>query len=159
MKQTPDMDAAQRRMRAGVITRDGFLGADARKLIDILVEDEAEVGRLGVTHGAIASRMQALHLAGRRGLGLPIRVEPHFEVQVDSARGKLPCPFTHRGLYPKTWIAVANLKTGESTTYSELNIHLIGEHGFYEGRGASFRVAPGDLVRILDVRADGGARD
>jgi len=151
MKQTPAMDEIQRQMQPGIITRDGFLGRDRRKLVDILDDDNAEVNRLGLTHEAIARRMRELRDAGRKGIGLATRVGQGFEVQVDSVRGKLPCPFGHAGLVQKINTTVKNLASGREITYTDLNIHMIGEHGFYEGRGSAFRLEPSHLKEILAI--------
>ena len=152
MKQTPQMDRIQAAMRPGAITRDGFLGPDSRKLVDILDTDDATVRRLGLTHALIAQRMRQLTAAGEKGLGLPADVPPHFEVTVDSVRGKLPCPFGHQGIYPKTNIAVRNAVTGRQVAFTDLNIHMIEEHGFYEGIGAAFRCDPAELADVLEIR-------
>jgi hypothetical protein len=151
MKQTPDMDRIQRDMQPGIICRDGFLGTDTRNLVEILIEDEAAVKRLGATHEGIADHMRELRDAGMMGLGEFVTIPPHFEVRVDSVRGKLPCPFSHPGVVPKTNTTVRNLESGEEITYTDLNIHLIEEHGFYEGKGACFRLEPADLLRILEM--------
>ena len=151
MKQTEQMKEIQERMKPGVITLDGFLGADERNLIDILVEDDAEVKRLSLTHEKIAARMQELRDAAKEGLGDLVSVAPHFEVSVDIARGKLPCPFGHRGLIRKTIIKVKNLEKDREITYTDLNIHMIKEHGFYQGKGSLFRVDLCDLVDILEI--------
>ena len=150
MKQTPDLDRAQHNMRPGCITLKGMLGNDSRKLIDILIDDEAEVTRLGTTHEAIAMRMQELRDAGVQGLGESITVADHYEVRVDSVRGKLPCPFED-AVVQKTFIQVTNKATEKTITYTDLHIHMIKEHGFYEGHGSGFRLPPADLVQILDV--------
>ena len=152
MKQTPQMQQIQEKMRPGVVTRDGFLGEDDRNLVDILIEDDAEVKRLGLTHQAIAQRMTELRDAGMRGLGEYIDVEPYFEVRVDSIRGKLPCPFGDPGIFPKTNISVRNKRLGEEILYTDLHIHMIWAHGFYEGRGATFRLPPARLAEILEVK-------
>lgn len=151
MKQTPEMEKIQAQMQPGVLTRDGFLGSDRRKLADILDADDAEVNRLGLTHEGIAARMRELRDAGKKGIGLPIRVGGDFEVRVDSVRGKLPCPFGHAGLFQKMNTTVRNLAGGGEVTYTDLNIHMIGEHGFYEGRGSGFRLEPAELKEILAV--------
>ena len=151
MKQTPELDAAQREMRPGVITRSGMLGADTRKLGDILNADHAAVQRLGVTHAAIAARMRDLRDTGAKGLGEEIRVAPDFAIRVDSVRGKLPCPFHHEGLYTKVNTMVCNLALDRAVVYTDLSIHMIEAHGFYEGRGSPFRLDPVDLVEILGV--------
>jgi hypothetical protein len=89
--------------------------------------------------------------AGMRGLGEFISIEPHFEVRVDSVRGKLPCPFGDPGIFPKTNITVRNLEKNEDITYTDLHIHLIGSHGFYEGKGSVFRLDPKSLVDALEI--------
>ena len=74
---------------------------------------------------------------------------PHFEVRVDGVRGRLPCPFGHPGMFPKTNITVRNTRPDGQITYTDLHIHLIGEHGFYLGRGSAYRLDPGRLARVL----------
>ncbi len=152
MKQTVQMKQIQAKMKPGVITRDGFLGTDKRNLIDILEDDDAEVKRMNVTHRQIADRMAQFRESGMRGLGDFITIEPHFEVRVDSVRGKLPSPFGGPGLIRKTLIIVRNLQLGREISYTDMHIHLIGKHGFYEGKGSRFRLEPKDLVNILEVQ-------
>jgi hypothetical protein len=152
MKQSVQMKQVQEKMKPGVITRDGFLGTDRRNLVDILEDDDALVKRMNVTHRQIAERMARFREAGIRGLGDFITIEPHFEVRVDTVRGKLPSPFGGPGLIMKTLIIVRNIQLGREISYTDMHIHLIGEHGFYEGRGSRFRLEPKELVNILEVR-------
>lgn len=151
MKQTVQMREIQEKMKPGVITRDGFLGTDGRNLIDILTEDDAEVKRMDLTHKQIADRMRKLRKAGKEGLGDFISVAPHFEVRVDMVRGKLPCPFGHPGLIQKTVIQVRNLTKSREITFTDMHIHIIGEHGFYEGKGSPFRLEVRDLIDTLEI--------
>ncbi len=151
MKQTVQLTKIQEKMQPGIITRDGFLGTDRRNLIDILVEDDASVKRMDLTHEIIARRMMDLRDAGSRGLGNFISVAPHFEVRVDSVRGKLPCPFGDPGIFPKTNMTVKNLDTGKTVTFTDLHIHMIGSHGFYEGKGSPFRLEPEELASVLEI--------
>jgi hypothetical protein len=151
MKQTVQLRKIQEKMAPGVITRDGFLGQDQRNLVDILVQDDGLVRRLGFSHQALAQRMIELRDAGLPGLGDYIDVAPHFEVRVDSVRGKLPCPFGDPGIFPKTNTTVRNRKTGRELTYTDLHIHLIGSHGFYEGLGSPYRLEPEVLAAVLEV--------
>lgn len=152
MKQTPELDKAQTSMRPGIITHDGFLGTDTRKLADILAEDQGLVTKLGLTHEAIAARMRELQTAGEEGLGLDMKVAPHFEVRVEDVRGKLPCPFGHTGLFPKVNVTVRNLALNREVVFTELQRHLIESHGFYQGRGSAYRLEPADLAAVLDVK-------
>jgi hypothetical protein len=154
MKQTVQFMKIQENMKPGIITRDGFLGSDRRNLIDILIEDEEVVKRMGITHGEISRRMIELRDAGLKGLGNFISIQPHYEIRVDSVRGKLPCPFGDPGVFPKTNITVRNIKKDREITYTDLHIHLIGSHGFYEGKGSAFRLNPQDLVEILEIEKE-----
>jgi hypothetical protein len=151
MKQTPEMDHIQARMAPGVITRDGFLGADTRHLADILCEDDAAVHRLDLTHQAIARRMIELRDAGRAGLGELITVDERFAVRVDEVRGRLACPFGDPGLFQKTNTTVRNRISGEEILYTDLGIHLVFAHGFYQGKGSPFRLEPEALAAFLGV--------
>ena len=151
MKQTLAFTRIQQKMAPGVITRDGFLGEDRRNLVDILTQDDGEVRRLGYSHQEIARRMVELRDAGVSGLGEYIDVEPHFEVRVDSVRGKLPCPFGDPGIFPKTNTTVRNKRLGRELTFTDLHIHMVGSHGFYEGKGSPFRLEAAELAEILEV--------
>jgi len=151
MKQDPFLNAVEERMRSGFITREGFLGTDARRLLDILTQDQAEVNRLGLEHQQIADKLKHLLEKGREGLGTDVLVEDKFLVWADDVRGKLPCPWGHKGLYPKTNVRVKNLENNEKIVFTGLQIHMIEAHGFYEGRGSSFRLDPEKLKRVLDL--------
>ena len=156
MKQDPKLKKVQELMQPGALTAHGFLGADARNLAAIIDADDAAVARLGVTHGQIAARMAELHDAGLEGLGEFVPVAPHFEVRVDSVRGKLPCPFGDRGLEQKGFTVVRNSRSGREITYTDLLTHMIEAHGFYEGRGSAFRIEPADLVEALEIEPSAG---
>lgn len=151
MKQSRELDKVQEQMIPDVITHSGLLGSDTRKLGDILEHDNETVKRLGLTHKKIAARMMQLRAQGMKGLGLPVNTEDNLEVSVESARGKLPCPFLHKGLYAKNCTVVKNLDTGNEILFTDLNIHMIEEHGFYEGFGSLYRLDPETLIKELKI--------
>ncbi|MFO7956510.1 MAG: hypothetical protein R6X33_05380 [Candidatus Brocadiia bacterium] len=151
MKQSPQLDLVQARMRPGAITLHGFLGNDHRPLAQILEEDHNTVNELGITHRLVADRMEFFTEEGRKGLGTTVEVEDHFEVRVEEVRGVLPCPWPHKGLYPKLNVYLTNRDLDEELMWTGLQVHLIGEHGFYEGKGSEFRIEPEDARRILEL--------
>lgn len=157
MKQGPDLKKIQSNMRPGVITIQGFLGTDGRDLSQIIDEDASTVTDLGISHLDLSSKMKFLRDEGAKGLGEFIDVPPHFSVRVDSVRGKLRCPFEDPGLIPKTNTTVHNLETGESITYTDLNIHFIEVHGFYQGKGSNFRLSPTKIAKVLEVSEEPSA--
>jgi hypothetical protein len=154
MKQSPELQKAQESMKPGAITLYGFLGTDERNLIDILTEDDGAVKRLGLSHEHIASRMEELRGLGKDGLGEFIKVQPHYQVRVESVRGKLPSPFGGPGLHQKTNTIVRNEALDLEIVYSDLHIHLIRNHGFYQGKGSQFRLDPATLAKALEIEPE-----
>ncbi|MGE4453816.1 MAG: hypothetical protein AB7D92_04720 [Sphaerochaeta sp.] len=151
MKQTPEYDKIQMQMQKGVITLYGFLGDDKRKLVDILESDNLTVRKYHTTHQAIAERMEYFREKGLGGLGEFITVDETFEVKVETVRGVLPSPFGGKGMYGKTNTTVRNKKLDRSVVYTDLHIHFVRDHGFYEGKGSPFRLEPEDLIAVLEV--------
>lgn len=154
MKQTPQMNEIQQQMHKGVITLEGFLGTDTRNLSDILLADELLVKKHHLSHAILAERMQYFRDAGMKGLGEFITIDEHFQVRVDSVRGTLPSPFGGPGMYAKVNTTVKNLTIGKEITYTDLHIHLVRDHGFYEGSGSRFRLEPLDLAAILEAKPE-----
>ena len=152
MKQSKQMDLAQEQMQPGVITQAGMLGNDERNLIDIIEYDDAVVKRLGLTHKKIAAKLIAIREKGKAQLGLASMISEKLEARVNCARGTLPCPFHHKGLMQKTYVVIKNVESGKEITFTDLNIHMIEEHGFYEGYGSPYRLDPELLVRELDIK-------
>jgi len=151
VKQSPELDRIQQNMRPLCLCQQGFLGNDPRKLIEILTEDQGTVNSLGLSHAIIAERLKAITEKARGGWGDPVVVEEKFEVEVHEARGRMPCPWGHPGLYPKTHIRLKKIGTGENLVWSDLAIHLIEEHGFYQGRGSPYRLDPLKVKLILEI--------
>ncbi|MFA5468096.1 MAG: hypothetical protein WC224_03440 [Sphaerochaetaceae bacterium] len=154
MKQLPSLDEIQKQMAPGVITLEGFLGPDKRKLVDILAADEKLVHHANTSNAKIAEKMQYFRDLGLKGLGEFISVEPHFEVKVDSVRGKLPSPFGGPGMFEKVNTTVVNKQLNREIFYTDLHIHLIKEHGFFQGVGSRYRLEPQDVIKVLEVLPD-----
>jgi hypothetical protein len=151
VKQTPDFDKIQENMRAGSITGPGFLGHDERNLVDIISEDQAKVKELGLTNEIIANKLEMFMKQGERGFGSPVKVDDRFVVIVEESRGYIPCPFRHGHLSKKANINVRNIARKEEVDYSPISIHLIREHGFYQGKGSPYRLDPAKVAKILEL--------
>ena len=138
-------------MRAGSITGPGFLGDDERNLLDIIREDESKVKELGLTNETIADKLEILMKQGERGFGSPVKVDDRFVVIVEESRGYIPGPFRHGHLSKKVNVNVRNIALKEEIDYSPISIHLIREHGFYQGKGSTYRLDPEMLARMLEL--------
>lgn len=149
MKQTPLEEKITSRMQPGVITLSGFLGTDDRHFHEIVADDEKVLAALGKSAEEIAERLDYFTQQSFDSFQGPVVVDKIYEVETEVTRGKLPCPFSHPGIYRKTVTTLTNLKTGVSLRWSGLNIHLIGKHHFFEGKGSAFRLEPEVLVHNL----------
>jgi len=139
-------------MKPGKFSSTGFLGTDTRNLFDIIADDNITVSQLSVSHEMIAEKLQYFRDKGFDSYGTSVTIDEKWRVTVDSFRGKLICPFEHKGLYRKTLIELIYIPENLTVQYTDLSIHMIREHGFYQGIGSRFRLEPEILVKIFALQ-------
>ena len=149
MKKSPQERKLEKLLRSSRFSASGFMGNDRRNLWEIIDEDASEIAKAGKTMGEIAQRMRQITDTAKKGLGDWVDISNTLKASVDDNRGMIPCPWPHRIRCLKRITTVRHTPTETQVRWSELNIHLIEEHGFFEGRGAAFRIEPRILVDIL----------
>ena len=150
VKQSPELDAVEKEMRR--LGTGSFLGADPRRLGEILDADNSLVVSLDTTHERIASVLEEITREAKRALGDPVEPKPGLTVHSEEARGKVPCPWRDPGMiFQKGRIVLKDEKTGEVLVWTELSVHMIRVHGFYQGLGSPYRLEPAVLKRILNL--------
>ncbi|NLI97952.1 hypothetical protein GX441_04750 [bacterium] len=149
MKKSPQMKKLEETLRESKLSLAGFLGNDARDLTEILDADAREVASLGLTMEEIAERMHELTELAKAELGASCSVSGNIEVCADDNRGLIPCPWPHGALCQKTVTTATRVDLGKKIQWSDLSIHLIMEHGFFQGKGSPFRLEPRELVEII----------
>ncbi len=152
MKQAPDWSVVQERMRPGRLTRDGMLGNDARPPAEIIDADAAALARAGVTCREIAERLHRITELARKALGNPVEIAPALEAWMEEGMGRMSCPFGDPGRWPKAVTYLRHRPTGRLLQWSDLGIHMIEEHGFFEGKGSAFRIQPEEIMGQIDVK-------
>jgi len=125
------------------------MGSDSRSVTEIIDADASEVSKFGHTMEQLAVRMQEITDAATIGLGNWVSVDDTRQAMVEEARGSIVCPWPHLRRYAKRVTTVKRLDSGEMIRWTDLNIHLISEHGFFEGRGSAFRVEPDKLTKVI----------
>ena len=154
MKQTPQEKKIYDNFKPGKITKEGFLGDDTRHIHDIIEEDVHTLARLGVTQEQIADRLQYFIEEGKKGLETPVDLGD-FTTQVIWRRGMLPSPFGDpKRLYHKIVATVFNKHLNKELRYTQLNVHMIRDHGFFEGKGSVFRLEPEEVVEVLEIKPE-----
>ena len=149
MKQTPKDEHLNRILRSSALVAGGFLGNDPRSVTEVVEADAGALCRLSVTTAQVAQRMKEITERASRGLGTWVEIDEHHQAMVEEARGLLPCPWPHGGYYPKRVTTLKVVASDQIFRWSDLNIHMIEAHGFFEGKGSAFRIEPGQLARIL----------
>jgi len=142
-----DLRMAERQMEPGVVSLHGFLGQDQRSLEEILKEDDELVRTLGSSHKALAEFMRRWTDVALTGFGSPVR-RGSIEAVIREVRGTMACPFGDRSDFRKGEICLTDLESGERIVWTPLQIHMVGEHGFYEGKGSPYRLEPEELLRF-----------
>lgn len=151
MKMTPELTKAAEKMKPGALSKEGFFGDDQRDLATLIADQYAVCRKLGVSWARIGRKMRRIGREGLKGFGCPVVVDALFEVVANENRGKIPSPFIEPGMFQKTVYTVKNLRSGKTVRFTELSIHMIEKHGFFQGVGAPFYNAPETLVEVLDI--------
>lgn len=150
MKKTPRMQKIEELLHSSQIVSGGFLGHDRRDLDEIIARDTAEVDAAGLSCEELADRMQAVTDAAVKGLGMEIKLPDGRLASVDEVKGIMICPWPDDGFRcDKRVTTLENPSSGEIIHWTDLNIHLIRRHRFFEGKGSPFRIEPSSLVRML----------
>lgn len=149
MKQTPEEKRVQNRMQPGELTLEGFLGNDTRHYHEIIEEDENTLKRLGITHIQIADKLQELTDSAFECYDGFLRLENDVTVEYISVRGKLPSPFTGEKPAAKGVIRYFDPHLNIRLNWTPLNIQMIRNHGFFEGKGSANRLDPVLLYEVF----------
>lgn len=147
MKTNPTENRIRQRMAPGVLSRDGFLGHDARNIADIVAEDQAELDIAGVTLAEIADTLERIHEKADEGIERPVTLcGGAMTVQSTEGMWRMPCPFACGVRTHKAVITVQAL--GREFLLTPMLVHLVRAHGFFQGRGTPFRLEPADAAAL-----------
>lgn len=150
MKQSPRDKKLEEVLRSGNLVAGGFMGIDTRHPAEVIEQDAITLEHLGVTAQQLARRMQELTDLARPRLGNWIDcADGKMCVKSEDFKGVLVCPWPHPGHFNKRITTIEHLESGKRAAWTDLNIHMIAEHGFFEGKGAFFRIEPAEIVSIL----------
>ena len=109
------------------------------------------VASLGLTHERIAARLGEVMQAALEAFGNPVRLGDQLSAVASDAMGSIPCPWGGCGVFAKGEIELTDARSGKTLRVTPLSIHLIQRHGFYQGKGARYRLEPAELARLLEI--------
>jgi hypothetical protein len=147
MKRNPAEKAIRDRMAPGVLSLDGFLGHDERNLADIVADDLAVLESAGLTAEEAADFLDELHEAADQAFELPRELYGgKVTVEIREGMGRIPCPYGCGYLAHKATIRITSPE--KTLILTPLHSHLIRKHGFFQGKGARFRLEPRDVAAL-----------
>jgi len=149
MKESPQIQKLEQILRSSKLVAGGFMGNDSRNIMEVINCDLFKVSKLGYTIEQLTARMQEITDTAKTGLGTWVKIDDKLQAAVEEAKGSLICPWPHPGRYVKRVTTVKRLDSGETIRWSDLNIHLIAAHSFFEGRGSAFRIEPEKLINVI----------
>jgi hypothetical protein len=147
MKHNPAEKTVRDRLEPGALSIEGFLGHDDRPLADIIAADIGAVEAEGLTIEELGSFLEGLHTAADSGLESRVPMfGGRIYVRVEETMGQIPCPFPCGEHCHKAVIEVSNNKEEVIFRFTPLDAHLIRKHGFFEGKGSTYRITPAELI-------------
>lgn len=149
MKKTSQKKILEELLGSSKIVAGGFIGNDSRSLHDIIKADAAILAKLNYSHHQVVERMQKITDTAKAALGNWVKVDENIHARTEEAKGPLICPWPHPGAFAKRVTIAKNTNSKQTIKWSDLNIHLIKEHHFFEGKGSAFRLDPKKLVDII----------
>lgn len=148
MKENPINQNIVTDMMPGRLSLEGYLGSDTRSLDAIIEADRKVLESLKVTAEEIGKKMRYLTFRGMDALGDPVEVDG-YEVEVTEYMGYALCPFKDNRKAGKRITDVTDLKSGVHMSWTDIGIHLIKDHGFFQGNGSVFRIEPAEIAEFL----------
>ncbi|MBI4096016.1 MAG: hypothetical protein HY438_04090 [DPANN group archaeon] len=133
-------------LRPGMCSNTGFLGAD-ENLQEVLAADAALLQMLGITHGQIA---KALKQKAEAALDATTPLFSKYSMTYRAWMGSQECPWGD-GTPSSRDYTLYYEDTKRGISFSGLLPHLISEHNFFEGKGASHRLNPLEAILVLEI--------
>lgn len=152
-KKDPRSAQIQEDMAPGSLTLVGFLGEDTRNIEAIIRQDEDLLQKEGITIPQIVKALKKLTFLGVDGLGDPVE-SGDYTITVDHFRGWQYCPFKHKKRLSKRNTTLYDRVTGLTLVWSDLSLHLIEDHSFFQGKGSHFRMEPEDILAVLRLEKE-----
>ena len=127
----------------------GFLGRDTRDWEEIIAADAAILERLGLDRAIIFRALRQAYASALEAGGDPVEVAPKVLAVCLECRGRIPSPFPGGGTFSKHQVRVEGETGGAVFVITELGLHLIDRHGFFQGLGSPFRIDPAQAARVF----------
>jgi hypothetical protein len=149
MKESPEIEKLEQVLRSSKLVAGGFMGTDSRSIFEIIDSDAKKLEKLFLNSKKLADRMEKITEIAKPKLGNWVKIDENIKAKSEDFKGYLVCPWPHAGRIEKRITTATNINNGKYARWTDLNIHLIREHGFFEGKGSQFRIEPEEIVQVI----------
>jgi hypothetical protein len=168
-----EIERVQERMYPGKWSEVGFLGVED-KLKDTCTNDSNFLQEKNISCEQIADKLEVIVEKAKQLYTDRIEAEAEAEdvaynfnplAIIDgkfkisgfalATNGYQKCPFSERVLCGKGRQAyeITNIENGSSISLSQLHIHMIRDHHFFEGKGTPYRLEPSAACDVLELQS------
>ncbi len=131
------------------------MGNDEREVDEVIEDDLETLARLNLTAGRVAERMREITERAKKNYENWIDIDGKSSAMIYEVKGTIICPWPHKGSFAKRVTVFYRKDLDKTIKWSDLSIHMIEEHGFFEGKGSQFRVEPKELAEYLfDIKIE-----
>ena len=149
MKKTEQQKILETMLYSGQIIAGGFMGTDKRPLDQMISDDLAILEQLKITPQQLAEKMAQITELAKDQLGNPKIINENLTASVEDYRGQITCPWPHPCGFRKRITTATNPNTNETIQWTDLSIHMIAEHNFFEGKGSPYRIEPEIFANMI----------
>lgn len=146
LKSDPELFETEEKLRQG-----NYMRGESRGLSRLIDDDKALVSSLELDMEIVTNLLDRLYHEACAGMGDPVLVDGKYEVSLREDRGKMACPWADRYFAPKALVSARNIKNDRTIRFSVLGLHMIKQHGFFQGIGSPFRIEPQDLKSFFEL--------
>ncbi|NBB94670.1 MAG: hypothetical protein GVY16_02915 [Planctomycetes bacterium] len=149
MKLSPEEQKLLERMKPGLYSSQGFLGADSRRPSVIIDTDRSTLEGLDVAAEDIAAKLREIMDVASGAFGTPVEIPDVGHAVFYESMGRIPCPFGD-GVHRKGEVRLTTPDDVEFR-FTPLSIHMIEHHGFFQGHGSRYRLEPDTIAAALGL--------
>ena len=146
LKSDPELFETEEKLIQG-----NYMRGESRGLSRLIDDDKALVSSLDLDMEIVTNLLDRLYHEACAGMGDPVQVDGKYEVSLREDRGKMACPWSDRYFAPKALVSARNIKNDRTIRFSVLGLHMIKQHGFFQGIGSPFRIEPQDLKSFFEL--------
>lgn len=154
MKQSPSEKELIRNLSPSKFSAEGFLGSDSRPVDEIVNEDMAVLARHHVSKETLAHALTEAYDMAQKAFGADILIRAGVTAVFHESMGRVPSPFKGAGVFEKGDVVLKDLQDDHGIIITRLGIHLIGKHGFFQGKGSPYRIDPLAAIKLLRLHSD-----